>query len=78
MISDSDFMDNKIDSAEYKRDFWTLTPNNVNRWGLGFCFYYFLVHFHVWEWLALTITLLLTILWEIKNGIIPFVSEDYY
>ena len=54
---------------------WSPEPVNVSNLGVGFGLYFMMVHFYAPEWLSILILLILQFIWQVKNALIPYVTQ---
>ena len=55
-------------------DSWSPIPDNVASFGVGYGLYYNFVHFYMWEWVAFIVILIIQFMWQMKNGLIPYMN----
>ena len=63
-----------FDYVKNAHDSWNPIPDNLAQFGVGYGLYYNFVHFYMWEWVAFIVILLLQFLWQMKNGLIPYMN----
>ena len=59
-------------------DLWGPSFGNVGEFGLGWGLYFMCVHFYAWEWLAVIIALVIEVILQCKNALIPYANFDDY
>ena len=67
MASDDDYYD-----YDDQHDEFNPSPFNLSNFIVQFGLYFMFVHFHVWEWLSIILSLLFGLMWELKSGLIPY------
>merc|ERR1712151_244029 len=62
------------DYVKNAHDSWNPIPDNVAQFGVGYGLYYNFVHFYMMEWVAVIVILILQFIWQMKNGLVPYVN----